>query len=66
MCINRFGNEQANTPLWAAAPMEAHTRAFYDAEPTGEWKDGWEITSQLFGRMQGAHGRDAGCRWRRS
>jgi hypothetical protein len=50
--VNRFGNEHANTPLWAAAPMEAHTRALYDAEPTGEWKEGWEITSQLFGRLK--------------
>lgn len=50
--VNRFGNEHANTPLWAAAPMEAHTRALYDAEPAGEWKEGWEITSQLFGRLK--------------
>ena len=32
--------------------MEAHTRALYDAEPSGEFKDGWEITRQLFGRMK--------------
>ena len=50
--LNRFGDGQANTPLWAAAPMEAHTRALYDAEPTGEWKDGWEITSQLFDKLK--------------
>jgi hypothetical protein len=50
--LNRFGDEQANTPLWAAAPMEAHTRAFYDVEPTGEWKEGWDITGQLFGRLK--------------
>jgi hypothetical protein len=50
--LNRFGDGTANTPLWAAAPMEAHTRAMYDAEPTGEWKEGWEITSQLFGRLK--------------
>jgi len=50
--LNRFGNGQGNTPLWAAAPMEAHTRALYDAEPSGEWKEGWEITSQLFGRLK--------------
>ncbi|MCC7370208.1 MAG: hypothetical protein IT306_17420 [Chloroflexi bacterium] len=50
--LNRFGDGQGNTPLWAAAPMEAHTRALYDAEPAGEWKEGWEITSQLFGRIK--------------
>jgi hypothetical protein len=50
--VNRIGNEQANTPLWAAAPMEAHTRALYDVEPSGEWREGWEITSQLFGRIK--------------
>lgn len=49
--LNRFWNEQANVPLWAAAPMEAHTRALYDVEPAGEWREGWEITSQLFGRL---------------
>jgi hypothetical protein len=51
--LNRFGDGQGNVPLWAVAPMEAHTRAMYDAEPSGEFKDGWEITSQLFGRMKG-------------
>jgi hypothetical protein len=50
--LNRFGDGQANTPLWAAAPMEAHTRALYDAEPAGEWQEGWEITGQLFGKMK--------------
>ncbi len=50
--LNRFGDGQGNTPLWAAAPMEAHTRALYDAEPTGEWKEGWDITGQLFGRLK--------------
>jgi hypothetical protein len=50
--LNRFGDGQGNTPLWAASPMEAHTRAMYDAEPTGEWKEGWEITSQLFARLK--------------
>lgn len=50
--LNRFGDGQANIPLWAAAPMEAHTRAMYDAEPSGEFKEGWEIASQLFGRMK--------------
>jgi hypothetical protein len=32
--------------------MDAHTRALYDSEPTGEWKEGWEITSQLFARLK--------------
>ena len=50
--LNRFGNGLGNTPLWAAAPMEAHTRALYDAEPAGEWKEGWEITNQLFGKLK--------------
>jgi hypothetical protein len=50
--LNRFGDGQANTPLWAAAPMEAHTRAMYDIEPAGEFKEGWEITRQLFERMK--------------
>ena len=50
--LNRFGDGQANTPLWAAAPMDAPTRALYDAEPSGDFKDGWEITSQLFGRLK--------------
>lgn len=50
--LNRFGDGQANTPLWAVAPMEAHTRAMYDPEPSGEWKEGWEITRQLFGRIK--------------
>jgi hypothetical protein len=50
--INRFGDGMGNTPLWASAPMEAHTRALYDAEPSGEWKEGWDITSQLFGRLK--------------
>jgi hypothetical protein len=49
--LNRF-DEQANWPLWASAPFEAHTRAFYDPEPSGEWKEGWEITGQLFGRIK--------------
>ncbi|MGE3267504.1 MAG: hypothetical protein AB7P40_02075 [Chloroflexota bacterium] len=50
--LNRFGDGMGNTPLWASAPMEAHTRALYDAEPEGEWKDGWDITSQLFGKIK--------------
>jgi hypothetical protein len=50
--LNRFGDGHGNTPLWAAAPMEAHTRALYDVEPAGEWKEGWEITRQLFGRLK--------------
>jgi hypothetical protein len=50
--LNRFGDGQANVPLWAAAPMEAHSRALYDIEPSGEFKEGWEIASQLFGRMK--------------
>lgn len=50
--VNRFGDERANLPLWASAPMEVHTRALYDAEPAGEFKEGWEITSQLFGRIK--------------
>jgi hypothetical protein len=54
--LNRFGNEQANQPLWAQQPFEAHTRAFYDPEPTGDWKDGWEITAQLFGRLKARAG----------
>ena len=54
--LNRFGNEQANQPLWAQQPFEAHTRAFYDPEPTGEWKEGWEITAQLFGRLKARAG----------
>ena len=50
--LNRFGDGQANTPLWAAAPMDAPTRALYDAEPSREFREGWEITSQLFGRLK--------------
>ena len=50
--LNRFGDGTANTPLWAAAPMEGHARALYDAEPSDEFKDGWTITDQLFGRMK--------------
>jgi hypothetical protein len=50
--LNRFGDGQANTPLWAAAPMDAPERALYDAEPSGDFKDGWEITGQLFGRLK--------------
>jgi hypothetical protein len=50
--VNRFGDGKANVPLWASAPMEAHTRALYDAEPAGEFEEGWEITSQLFGRIK--------------
>jgi hypothetical protein len=50
--LNRFGNGQANIPLWAAAPMDAPERALYDAEPSGDFRDGWEITGQLFGRLK--------------
>lgn len=50
--LNRFGDGQANIPLWAAAPMDAPTRALYDAEPSREFREGWEITSQLFGRLK--------------
>ena len=50
--LNRFGGGQANIPLWAAAPMDAPTRALYDVEPSAEFKEGWEITSQLFGRLK--------------
>jgi lysophospholipase L1-like esterase len=50
--LNRFGDGQTNTPLWAAAPMDAPEKALYDAEPSGDFKDGWEITSQLFGRLK--------------
>ena len=51
--LNRFGDGQANTPLWAARP-DGRPRRAPSTMPSrpASGKDGWEITSQLFGRMK--------------